>query len=67
MKLLDGYELIELTDDKIVQEKHLGETGVIRVTGNPNPSKDEQQECINKVGEILFKSYKRSLIDECEK
>lgn len=67
MKLLDGYKLVELTDDKIVQEKCLGETGVIRVSGNPNPPKEEQQECINKIAKILFDGYQRDMIAEQEK
>ncbi len=62
MKLLEGYELIELTDDKIVQEKQWGETGVIRVIGNPNPPQKEQQECINRVAEILFCGYQRDML-----
>lgn len=61
MKLLDGYKLVELTDDKIVQEKRFGENGVIRVTGNPNPPPEARQETINNVAKILFKGYQRSL------
>ena len=61
MELLEGYELVELTEDRIVQEKHFGETGVIRVIGNPNPPKEEQQKTINAVAKILFKGYLRDL------
>ncbi len=60
MRLLDGYELIELTEDKIIQQKRIGESGFIRVTGNPNPPEEEQQECINKVAEILLKEHRKS-------
>lgn len=67
MELLEGYELIELTDDKIVQEKRIGETGIMRVIGNPNPPKEEQQKTINNVTEILFKGYRRSLREEQKK
>lgn len=67
MELLDGYELVELTDDKIVQQKRIGETGIIRVTGNPNPNKEEQQECINRVAKILFDGYQRDIAGEKEK
>lgn len=61
MKLLDGYEPAELTDDSIVMEKHFGDAGFIRVIGNPNPSKAEQQECINRIAKILLKGYQRDL------
>ncbi len=67
MKLLDGYKLVELTDDKIIQEKRIGETGVIRVIGNPNPPKKEQQDCINKIAKILFDGYQRDLRAEQKK
>lgn len=61
MKLLEGYKLVELTEDRIVQEKRIGETGKIRAIGNPNPSKEEQQECINRVARILFKGYRQDM------
>lgn len=67
MKLLEGCELVELTDDSIVQEYHFGESGVIRMIGNPNPPQKEHQECINKVAKILLKGYQRSLKAEQEK
>ena len=67
MKLLEGCELVELTDDRIVQEYHFGESGVIRMIGNPNPPQKEHQECINKVAKILLKGYQRSLKAEQEK
>ncbi len=67
MKLLDGYKLVKLTDDKIIQEKRIGETGVIRVIGNPNPPKKEQQDCINKIAKILFDGYQRDLRAEQKK
>lgn len=67
MKQLEGYKLIELTDDKIVQEKRLGETGMIRVIGNPNPPEKEQQECINRIAKILFGGYQRDMLANQEK
>ncbi len=30
MKLLDGYKLVELTDDKIIQEKRIGAAGLYK-------------------------------------
>lgn len=59
MKLLDGFELVELTEDRIVQEMRFGENGVIRMIGNPNPPPEEHQECINEVARILYKGYLR--------
>lgn len=67
MKLLEGCELIELTEDRIVQEYRFGESGVIRMIGNPNPPPKEHQECINKVAKILFKGYQRNLQAKQEK
>ena len=61
MQLLKDCELVELTEDKIVQEFHFGESGIIRMTGNHNPPRNEHQECINRVAEILLKGYRRSL------
>lgn len=61
MRLLEGCELVELTEDKIVQEYHFGDSGVIRMIGNPNPPPKEHQECINRVASILYKGYRRSL------
>ncbi len=60
MELLEGCELIELTDDKIVQEYREGGT-VIRMIGNPNPPEKEHQECIDNVARILLRSYQRTL------
>ena len=44
MKLLPGFKLVELTDDKIVQE-HIFDNGQIivhgRHIGNPNPPPEE--------------------------
>lgn len=67
MKLLEGCELIELTENRIVQEYRFGESGVIRMIGNPNPPPKEHQECINKVAKILFKGYQRNLQAKQEK
>ncbi len=67
MELLKGCKLVELTDDRIVQEYRFGESGVIRMIGNPNPPPKEHQECINNVAKILFKGYQRSLKAEQEK
>lgn len=61
MKLLDGFELIELTEDKIVQERRFGEKGVIRTIGNPNPPPDKHQQLINNTAKILMQGYVRSL------
>ncbi|MCC8160084.1 MAG: hypothetical protein LIO53_01990 [Oscillospiraceae bacterium] len=66
MELLEGCELVELTEDRIVQEFHFGETGVIRMIGNPNPPPKEHQECINNVAKILLKGYQRRLRAEQE-
>lgn len=67
MELLKGCKLVELTKDRIVQEYHFGETGVIRMIGNPNPPPKEHQECINNVARILMKGYMRKLKAEQEK
>lgn len=61
MKLLEGCKLIELTDDKIVQEFRFGESGVIRMVGNPNPPPEEHQAAVDNVAKILFKGYLRSI------
>ena len=67
MELLDGFELVELTKDRIVQEMRFGENGVIRMIGNPNPPLKEHQECINEVAQILYKGYVRSIQESQKK
>lgn len=64
MKLLKGCKLVELTEDRIVQEFHFGESGVIRMIGNPNPPPKEHQECINNVARILMKGHMRRKQEE---
>lgn len=59
MKLLKGCKLIELTDDRIVQEFRFGETGVIRMIGNPNPDPVERQKIIDNVAMILYRAKMR--------
>ena len=49
MKLCEGFTLVELTDDKIVQEKKIGETGRLRMFGNPNPPPEEHQKVIDEI------------------
>lgn len=66
MKLIEGFDLAELTEDKIVQEMHFGETGVIRMTGNPNPPAEEHQKAIDAVARILLKGYQRRQQRETE-
>ena len=42
MQLYEGWTLIELTEDRIVQEKQFG-TGKVRMVGNPNPPPEEHE------------------------
>lgn len=67
MQLLEGCELVELTEDRIVQRYRFGESGVITLIGNPNPPPEAHQELINNVAKILFKGYQRSRRAELEK
>lgn len=70
MKLLPGFKLVELTDDKIIQE-HVFDNGKCivhgRHIGNPNPPPDEHQETINEIAKILLKGRQRRLAEEQEK
>ena len=67
MKLIEGFELVELTEDRIAQETRFGETGVIRMIGNPNPSEEERQKAIDEVAKILYQGYLRSLEEQAER
>ena len=67
MKLCEGFTLVELTDDKIVQEKKIGETGRLRMVGNPNPPPEEHQKVIDEITTILFNARQRRLAQEEEK
>lgn len=64
MKLYDGYTLVELTEDRIVQEKKIGETGLIRMYGNPNPPPEEHEKVMEEAANILMKGYRRRLLRE---
>ena len=65
MQLYEGWTLIELTEDRIVQEKQFG-TGKVRMVGNPNPPPEEHEELMQRVGEILYKGYLRRIRKEKE-
>lgn len=67
MELLPGYTLVKLTDTEIVQEKKMGETGVIRHFGNPNPDPVKQQELLEDVYDILYRAYERIQMEAMEK
>ena len=67
MKLCEGFTLVELTDTKIVQEKKIGETGRLRMVGNPNPPQEEHQRVIDEITAILYNARQRRLSQEEEK
>lgn len=64
MKPLEGYTVVEQTDDKIVQEERFGERGVVRITGNPNPPPEEHQKTVDKAADILRIGERRKLSRE---
>ena len=64
MKLCEGFTLVELTDDKIVQEKKIGETGRLRMFGNPNPPPEEHKNFIDDINTILLNARQRRLAQE---
>ncbi len=64
MKLYEGYTLVKLTEDTIVQEKKMGETGLIRMYGNPNPPPEEHEKVMEEAANILMKGYRRRLLRE---
>lgn len=70
MKLLPGFELVELTEDRIIQE-HVYDNGKCivhgRHIGNPNPPPKEHQQTINEVAKILLTARHRRLMQEQEK
>lgn len=43
MELLDGFTLEELTEDRIVQSRPMGETGKVTFIGNPHPDPERQR------------------------
>lgn len=63
MKLLNGFTLVELTEDKIVQEYRFG-NGVIRMTGNPNPPKEEHDKAMQAVAKILIKGVQLKAMEQ---
>ncbi|MBQ7505171.1 MAG: hypothetical protein IJT79_07635 [Ruminococcus sp.] len=70
MKLLPGFKLVELTEDRIVQEHEFDNGQIIvhgRHIGNPNPPPEEHQRLINEVAIILLKGRQRRLMEEQEK
>lgn len=69
MKQLPGCTVVELTEDRIVQEEDYdgGKYKVhARHIGNPNPPPEAHQEAINAVARILLKGRQRRLADEVE-
>lgn len=59
MKVFDGFEVEEQTEDKLVIFKHFGSNGkgLIRITGNPNPDPVEREIYINKIIEPLYDEW----------
>ena len=68
MQLMEGCTLVELTEDRIVQDFHFGKNGkgVIRHIGNPNPPQEERQKTIDKVYDILYKAHLRNLREKAK-
>ncbi|MCD8390522.1 MAG: hypothetical protein LUD03_01615 [Firmicutes bacterium] len=63
MKIPEGYEVIEDSEERLVIEKHFGynNLGVIREIFPKNTSKEEAQAAINDVARILYKARVRRL------
>ena len=53
MKALEGFTVVELTEDRIVQEKVYPTGGKITIVGNPHPDPEERQKNINELAEFL--------------
>lgn len=53
MKLLEGFTLVELTEDRIVQEQIDSEGNKLTIVGNPHPDPEERQKHINELAEFL--------------
>lgn len=56
MELLDGFTLEELTEDRIVQSRPMGETGKVTFIGNPHPDPERRQQLINEVALMLLRA-----------
>lgn len=61
MERLEGWELVELTETRIVQRKKYGETGLIEIIGNPHPDPEKHQKIIDEIGQILYDVHVRNL------
>lgn len=56
MKVLEGFEVEEQTEDKLVIVKRFGSNGngLIRITGNPHPDPEARRAHINKLIAPLY-------------
>ena len=62
MKVLEGFEVEEQTEDKLVIVKRFGSNGkgLIRITGNPNPDPVARHEHINKLIAPLYDAWEKA-------
>lgn len=71
MRKMEGWKVIEETDEKLVLEKYFPGDGkkpgcLMRVTGNPNPDMDKHREINDRIYRILMKGHMRRLAKERE-
>ena len=59
MNVLEGFEIEEQTEDKLVIFKRFGSNGngLIRITGNPRPDPQARHEHINKLIAPLYELW----------
>lgn len=69
MKLFEGFTLVELTDDRIVQEMDMPEGGKVTLIGNPHPERyaEERERAVTLITEILDRAEARKALKDAKK
>ena len=69
MKLFEGFTLVELTDDKIVQEMVMPNGGKVTLVGNPHPERyaEEREKAVREITEIIDRAVARKAYEDAKK